>query len=185
MPSVRADIIDAYIFRRAGSEPSRAREDADTASQPGARDAHSSDTPAIELLQLRRARAPLTHTWQPVMGHVEPGETAVRCLWRELAEETGLAPADVLGAWALEQVHPFYLPELDAVMLSPRFAVEVAGDWTPRLNHEHDASRWVPAAEAESRFMWPGQQAAIEELIGLLSSDASERREHTRISSGA
>jgi 8-oxo-dGTP pyrophosphatase MutT (NUDIX family) len=113
MPTLRADLVDAYVFHRA---------------------------PGLELLQLRRARDPLRATWQPVMGHVEPGETAVACLWRELREETGLSPRDALGAWALEQIHPYFVADLDAVVMSPRFAVEVAPGWEPTLNHEHDAA---------------------------------------------
>jgi 8-oxo-dGTP pyrophosphatase MutT (NUDIX family) len=153
VPSLRADIVDAYVLRR---------------------------TPGIELLQLRRTGAPLAGTWQPVMGHVEAGETAVGCLWRELEEETGLARDTVLGAWALEQVHPFFIAEIDAVVMSPRFAVEVGAGWSPMLNGEHDAHRWVPAEQAEDAFLWPGQHAAIAELEALLET-ACPRRDLLRL----
>lgn len=147
MPTMRSDLIDAYIFRR---------------SHPG----------RTELLQLRRTGEPMRGTWQPVMGHIEPGETAVACMWREIHEETGLARPDTLGAWALEQVHPFFLAETDELILSPRFAIEVAADWQPTLNEEHDDARWVPIAEAPGRFLWPGQHAAIAELRSMLNSPA-------------
>ena len=143
MPTLRADVIDAYVFRR-----------------------HASGT-AIELLQLRRTDEPMRGTWQPVMGHIEAEESSVTCLWRELGEETGLARADAAGAWALEQVHPFYMASRDEIMLSPRFAVEVAPDWEPTLNAEHDAHRWVPADEAHEHFCWPGQHDAIAELLDM------------------
>lgn len=144
-PAVRTDIVDAYVFRR---------------------DAQG----LVEFLQLRRVGPSLAGTWQPVMGHVEAGETAVECVWREVQEELGLVRTGgaVLGAWALEQVHPFYLASKDCVVMSPRFAVEVGQGFEPVLNEEHDAHRWVPAANADSAFMWPGQRAAIAELLGLL-----------------
>jgi ADP-ribose pyrophosphatase YjhB (NUDIX family) len=124
MPRIRTDVVDAYVFRRAG---------------------------AIELLQLRRVEAPLDGTWHPVMGHLETGETATACMWRELHEETGLTPSGALGAWALEQVHPFFLADRDEIVMSPRFAVEVGAGWAPTLNGEHDAHRWVPIDEAPDR----------------------------------
>lgn len=109
-------------------------------------------------------------TWQPVMGHVEAGETAAACALRELEEEVGLRGDDpaLLGLWALEQVHPYYIAELDSVILSPRFAAEVGPGWRPRLNPEHSADRWVSAADAEAMFLWPGQVAAVREITGWL-----------------
>lgn len=142
-PIVRTDLVDCYVFKR--------------------------DAGAIELLQMRRACETLHGTWQPVMGHVEQGESATEAVVRELAEETGLDARgpSVLGFWALEQVHPYYLPSRDAVMLTPRFACEVNIGWQPALNEEHDLHRWVPADDADKLFMWPGQRAAIRELIEI------------------
>lgn len=138
---VRSDIIDVYIFRR----------------PPG---------DSFELLQLLRTDEPLKATWQPIMGHIEPGETALACALRELEEEVGLRQTDAafLGIRALEQVHPYYLPSSDSIVLSPRFALEVARNWSPRLNHEHSAHRWVDGASPETHFMWPGQIAAVKEI---------------------
>ncbi len=144
MPTIRTNLVDAYLFRRVEGN------------------AHP------ELLLLRRAGEPLAGTWQPVMGHIERGETAVDCMWRELAEETDLARADAVGAWALEQVHPFFLAERDEIVMSPRFAVEVPPGWEPILNNEHDAALWVSARDTRQRFLWPGQHAAIAELLDML-----------------
>lgn len=143
-PTLRTDLVDCYVFRR---------------------------TPELELLQLRRACETLTGTWQPVMGHIEENESAVRAVVRELAEEVGLDARGplALGLWALEQVHPYFLPSRDAVMLTPRFACEVEPRWQPALNEEHDNHRWVPADRAHEFFMWPGQRAAIRELVTILT----------------
>ncbi|MEM1330498.1 MAG: NUDIX domain-containing protein [Planctomycetota bacterium] len=154
-PRLRTDVADAYIFRRPWGE--------------------------LELLQLRRTADPdaagkdvIAGTWQPVMGHIDEGETAPRAVAREVEEETGLKLSDALGFWALEQVHPYYLVTRDAIMLSPRFAVEAAKDWEPVLNDEHDAHRWVRATDAERLFMWPGQRAAIAEILRLLAPGSLE-----------
>ena len=92
-PRVRSDIVDVYVFRRARAPR------------------------GLEFLQLLRTGAPLAATWHPVMGHVERGETAVECAWRELREEIGLAPEDkyLKGMWALEQVYPYYVAEIDQI----------------------------------------------------------------------
>lgn len=144
MPTLACNIVDMYVFRA------------------GARGA--------EFLQLRRAGATMRGTWQPIMGHVEPGESAVACAARETREEAGLdvRGPECAGFWALESVHPFYLPTKDVIMLSPRFAARVNEGWTPTLNHEHDASRWVSEGEIGASFMWPGQRAACREIIDLV-----------------
>ncbi len=84
-------------------------------------------------------------------------------------------------AYALEGVHPFYLASRDAILLSARFAIEVAPDWAPRLNHEHDAARWVPLADIRSSFMWPGQIAAIEEMSEYVLKPGAVAVEHLRL----
>ncbi len=109
------------------------------------------------------------------MRHIESGETAAQAMWRELHEETGLAknhPA-LRQAWALEGVHPFYVVRIDAIFMCPRFAVEVGPSWEPELNAEHSQSRWVPLTAVAQHFMWPGQLAAIGELVGRVLSPGS------------
>lgn len=159
-PTLRSDVVDVYTFRR---RPSRARLDPSGEASGG--------EDVVEILQLRRATderhgGSLAGTWQPIMGHIEPGETAIDCAWRELQEEVGLTreSPDLLGLWSLEQVHPYFLASRNAIMLSPRFVAEVTYDWHATLNEEHDAVRWVRASDAEKSFMWPGQRGVIREI---------------------
>lgn len=162
MTHVLADLVDVYVLRQ--------RE-------------------AVEFLQLRRTAEPMAGTWQPVMGHIEPDESAVAAAVRELGEEVGLKPGDAawLGFWQLEEVHPYFVAALDAVVLSPRFAVLVDAAWAPDLTGEdtHDAHRWVRAGDTKTSFLWPGQWRACVEAAGLLATRGSALERALRLPLGA
>jgi 8-oxo-dGTP pyrophosphatase MutT (NUDIX family) len=161
-PRVRTDVVDLYVATlRSGTASSRDGGD-----------------PEWAFLQLLRAKPPLPDTWQPVMGHIEAGETAVDAVLREAREEIGLDlhnPQETDGLWALEQVYPFYIAAIDCVVMSPRFVAVVKGGWEPTLNREHSLWRWVPASSAWRQFMWPGQMAALREIAELLNNHGPAR----------
>jgi 8-oxo-dGTP pyrophosphatase MutT (NUDIX family) len=177
MPIIRCDIVDVYIFRRDG--------------QAGHSGHHEQP---IELLQLYRSSAGDEHgepcdvltnipPWQPVMGHVRDGESAVACALRELSEEVCLLErqAEWLGFWSLEQVHPYFVPQWDAIVMSPRFAAEVTREWRPVLSAEHTLFRWVHAHQARRYFTWPGQLAAVREITTELLRPGSPLVEALRV----
>ena len=161
MTEIRADMVVVFVCRFGRVRPARAS--AARGRGPGGEPGHA-DRDIIELLQLHRARDPASGTWQPVMGQVEAGETAVEAAQRELAEETGLRRETMLGMWALDQAPPFYMHSVDAVFLAPRFCSLVDEAWRPELNHEHDDHRWVAAAEASRHFIWPTQLVSVGEI---------------------
>ncbi|HEX9708613.1 MAG TPA: NUDIX domain-containing protein, partial [Candidatus Thermoplasmatota archaeon] len=102
-PSIRTDIVDVYVFRL----PKRAVPA--TAAPRAARP---------EFLQVHRATGALSGTWQPVMGHVRDGETAVEAALRELGEEAGYALGRGLRAlWQLESPNTYFLASHDCMML--------------------------------------------------------------------
>lgn len=186
-PIVRTDVVDVYVFRRAG--------DNDPEERTRSRGAYDNDAlrrsrPWVYFLQLLRSGDPLKDTWHPVMGHIEAGERASSCARRELREELGLLVPGraesheqggvLLGLWALEQVHPFYIEAINTIVMSPRFAAEVGSDWTPRLNDEHSAFRWVREDEVSASFMWPGQRAACREVLELIVA-GGPGEEHVRL----
>jgi len=125
------------------------------------------DHAGVEFLQLRRTRAPMRGSWQPIMGRMLPGEPPLACAIRETREEVGLdiRGGECFACWALEQVHPFLLPDEWVIVMSPRFAARVSLCWSPLLNEEHDAHRWVAAGEVGEKFFWPGQRACCREVI--------------------
>jgi 8-oxo-dGTP pyrophosphatase MutT (NUDIX family) len=184
---VRADVVDVYVFTRVASDDPR-----ETAHHRSKRDVdvnrgdESRGASAVHFLQLLRSGAPLDDTWQPVMGHVHAGETSVQCARREMAEELGLRASDraILGFWALEQVHPFYIAAIDTIVMSPRFCIEVQSDWTPKLNDEHRDHRWVRHSDVDREFMWPGQRSCCHEIMRDIVPEGSLSRERLRLAHG-
>ncbi len=177
---IRADVVDVYLFTRVPAAARRNDPHADTSDAWPSRGQSNTE---VQFLQLFRSGAPLDKTWQPVMGHAIAGETSVACAWREMHEELGLNRDDpaILGMWALEQVHPFYIASIDTVVMSPRFCCEVRPGWTPTLNDEHTAHRWVREQDVDASFMWPGQKAVCREIIREIVRDVSLSRDGLRV----
>lgn len=95
----------------------------------------------LALRALHKRLAP--GRWDLPGGHVEPGETPEQALWRELAEETGVAPpADPAAAAHVVAEFAF-----DGVILR----IYVLHDWVgePRaLGDEHQRLQWFEPAQA-------------------------------------
>jgi dATP pyrophosphohydrolase len=173
-PKIRTDIVEVYVFRRRPT---------DATSRSGEHGPRSGPAATLEFLQLRRRQEPLANTWQPVMGHVESGESSVQAALRELKEETGYGPsAGLLGFWQLELVNTFYIASQDAIVLCPGFAAEVAADAEPTIDAAHDAARWINRGHAGRMFLWPGQRAAVEHVVQDIASNVSPMESALRIS---
>ena len=146
-PAIRTDIVDVYVVRPAWDG-------------------------GFELLQMRRRTIPLIGTWQPVIGHLEPDETAEEGAVRELGEETGLNERSHPGFefGALPGVHPYFLDERNEIVMSARFFAIAPRGWSPDLNEEHDDARWVMLDQAPEHCHWPDQAASVRELRSRLQA---------------
>ena len=152
--SIRPDLVECWVFRVVPrTSPSDDRPDAER----------------LEILLIRRAPHRIfPGLWQCVTGGLEPGERAPAAALREVDEETGMGPADVEAFFDLDQAAPFYDEGSDAVVVSAIFAARVRPDAEPRVSYEHDALRWVAAAEAPSMAIWPSYAESVRRVRDLL-----------------
>ena len=140
--TVRVSLVDVYVLRGAES--------------------------ALECLVLRRAvggRCP--GSWETVHGHIEAGERPAEAAARELQEETGLIPVPLYN---VSRVESFYQHRIDEVALVPVFAAFVSPEAAVRLGPEHDQFEWLTPDAAASRFAWPRERRALEDLVAVFRS---------------
>jgi 8-oxo-dGTP pyrophosphatase MutT (NUDIX family) len=152
--SVRPDIVECWAFRvTAPAGPSDARPDADR----------------LEMLLIRRAPDRIfPGLWQCVTGRIEPGERVPQAAIRELEEETGFGPDDVLAYYDLDQVAPFYDEGSDGIVVSAIFGARIRPDAVARASREHDDLRWVPADEAALVAIWPTYAESVRRVRDVL-----------------
>jgi dihydroneopterin triphosphate diphosphatase len=102
--------------------------------------------------------------WHAIAGGVEPGEEWEEAARRELREQTGLdaETLEVLGEFS-------YTPEAwEDASGTPvevhAFLVDVAPDWEPSLNDEHDDYRWCSRDDAAELLFWPEPASLLRAL---------------------
>jgi dATP pyrophosphohydrolase len=145
MTSVRTSLVDVYVLRLVGS--------------------------SLQCLALRRGpggRCP--GSWETVHGHIETSEKPAGAATRELEEETGLV---ALRLYNLSRVELFYQHRADEVSLVPVFAAFVAAEADVRLGSEHDGFEWLTPSAARSRFAWPRERRALDDIEALLSEGSA------------
>jgi 8-oxo-dGTP pyrophosphatase MutT (NUDIX family) len=125
-----------------------------------------------EVLILQRASA-LGGFWHVVAGGVESAESWDEAAKRELAEETGLA-VDALVPIARTNF-TYSLPvdgsaedvEVECVL------IEVADDYEPTLNVEHETYRWCGVREACRMVQWANIADSLQELVASLGRETA------------
>jgi 8-oxo-dGTP pyrophosphatase MutT (NUDIX family) len=110
------------------------------------------------LTLLRAPGLPHAGTWQAVHGMIDDGETAYAAAWREMREESGLAPDRFFKT---DYVETFYSEHTDGVHLVPAFAAHVTGAPAATLSEEHTDYEWCSLDDTLQRFVWPSQREAV------------------------
>lgn len=145
MAVLKADIIEAHIFRR------------------------TSD--GIEFLLLKRASGELyPDLWQMVSGSKEDGETSYHAALRETFEETGIVPVNI---WVAPVVNSFYNPLNDAVTVIPVFLLEAGSNAEVVLSPEHVEYMWGSREQVIPLLAWAGQRNAVEICFEYLTNRKS------------
>jgi 8-oxo-dGTP pyrophosphatase MutT (NUDIX family) len=119
------------------------------------------------VLALQRAndtRCP--SAWEPVHGHIDPGEEPEDAALRELREETGLSTERLY----VVRVNPFYVRRTRTLQLAVVFAAFVDEPATVTIGAEHQRAEWLSVDEALSRFAFPGERASLREVVELLGT---------------
>jgi len=128
-------------------------------------------TEGWRVLALQRSRDTRCPTaWEPVHGHIEPGETPEQAAIRELREEAGLAPDRLY----IVRVSPFYVRRTHTLQLAVVFAAFIDGDVdggaAVTIGDEHQRYEWLGVDDALTRFAFPGERASLREIVELLST---------------
>ena len=112
------------------------------------------------LLLVRRGHGPAAGEWSVPGGRVEPGETLIEAVVRELWEETGLeGVCDRFVGWVerIDDENHFVILDFAVTVLDPA-AVPVAGD-------DAAEAAWVPLTEL-------GDYRAVDGLVEFLHDHA-------------
>jgi len=122
-----------------------------------------------EVLLVRRApHSIFPGLWQPVTGHLDPGERAPLAALREVAEEVGIGPAETEAFYDLDDVRLFYDEGPDGILSAVIFALRARPDAMPRLSADHDALRWVALDEALGEVTWPSYPGTLHAIASHL-----------------
>jgi 8-oxo-dGTP pyrophosphatase MutT (NUDIX family) len=145
MSPYRPDLVACWIYRMAGA--------------------------GVEILLIRRAPGRMyPGLWQCVTGRLEPGERITAGALREVAEETGISPADIEAFFETDIVNWFHEVAIDGIWCEVVFAARVRPGTTVTLSNEHDDLRWVAPAAAHELVLWPAYHRAIEQLEWLAAN---------------
>lgn len=116
---------------------------------------------ATRILALRRAGEVAGGAWGFVTGSIEPGETAVEAILREVTEETGIKATALFTAGLTET---FYFGPDNVLELMPIFVTFVPEPVAVTLDHGSDQYRWCDLAEARDLFSFAGQRRALTDI---------------------
>lgn len=146
MPRIVSDMADAFVFRVIHARPQF-------------------------LVLLRSPDDPMGGIWQAVHARIEPGETAVAAVLREVTGSTSLIPRAIYSADFVSQM---YDHRNDTIVLAPAFAIEVAGNERVTLSATHVDYAWCDLEETTARLPWTAQRWAVRHIYDVIAMGGDE-----------
>ncbi len=117
-------------------------------------------------------------SWESVHGRIEDGERPEQAAVREVREEAGLEVDRLYNVTC----QPFYLHALGVVQMAVVFAAFVTEAANVRLGPEHQRYEWLSMPDAATRFTWPREREALENIRILLGTgDAGPAEDVLRV----
>lgn len=113
------------------------------------------------LICRRRAQDPLAGCWEFPGGKVEPGESLLDCLARELAEELAITARPIEPLAIIEHDYPHV-----QVRLHPYLCEYDSGEPRPLASEQ---AIWVSPAELPRYHFPPANDHLIQELVARLN----------------
>ncbi|MGA3029747.1 MAG: NUDIX domain-containing protein [Candidatus Limnocylindrales bacterium] len=167
MSPFRPDLVDVWMFRPCtrSAGAAAAAGVAGVAGVAGAAGSAGAVTDPEILLMRRSPGRILPGLWQCVSGSLEADETVTAGALRELREETGFDPGQIVGFYDLDQVNQFHEPSVRGIVSAAVFAVRLVAGAEPTLSHEHDGLRWVSPDEALDLAVWPAYRESIRRIV--------------------
>ncbi len=126
--------------------------------------------PNVQFLLLKRTPERSGY-WQPVCGGIEPNETILDTINRELKEETGIEEYSQLIDLNCTFEYKETKHDILMQMKDFCFAVEVRVPLKIRLSHEHTEYQWIPAEEVSNFFTWDLGLNAFKKLIEVITTE--------------
>lgn len=119
-----------------------------------------------KFLCLKRSDDSRVHPgiWQIVTAKIDEGEKAYETARREVVEETGLQPAELFIAPAVNQ---FYNHMDDSVNFIPVFIARVNSE-DVKISHEHSAFKWLSIEDMIGRVHWANQKKILQDAYDHL-----------------
>jgi 8-oxo-dGTP pyrophosphatase MutT (NUDIX family) len=119
------------------------------------------------VLALQRAlqtRCP--GAWEPVHGHIDPGEEPEDAAVREVREESGLHVDRLYNV----RVQPFYLHKTHTLQMAIVFAAFVDDPEPVVIGPEHQAAEWLSVDGALRAYGFPAERESLRSVVELLSN---------------
>ncbi len=129
--------------------------------------------------------------WDYPKGHVEKAEDDESAALRELAEETGIRDAQLIGGFRESMTYFFRHPRRGLIRKQVVFFLARTQHKRAKVSHEHVGYAFLPFEQALERLTYPSAKTILRQAATFLmqhkpelAADTSERREPRRRNDG-